>query len=75
MTHPHSKTRHRSLTALFIITVLAGAATLLPFSGASTPCILGYKALCSFSPISTVILFYSADLIWGSICKVAPSRS
>ena len=28
--------------------------TLLPLGIASKPCYLGYKALCSFSPISTV---------------------
>ena len=36
----------------FLLAVL----TLLPRAAASKPCLLGYKALCSFSPISTLIL-------------------
>ncbi len=36
----------------FILAVL----TLLPRAAASKPCLLGYKALCSFTPISTLIL-------------------
>ena len=36
----------------FILAVL----TLIPRAAASKPCLLGYKALCSFSPISTIIL-------------------
>jgi hypothetical protein len=35
---------------------LAAILTLIPSAGASKICLLGYKALCSFSPIGTVIL-------------------
>jgi hypothetical protein len=30
--------------------------TLIPLASASKECLLGYKALCSFAPISTIIL-------------------
>jgi len=36
--------------------------TLIPLGSASKPCYLDYKALCSFSPISTVILLALAGL-------------
>jgi len=36
--------------------------TLIPLGSASKPCYLGYKALCSFSPFSTLILLALAGL-------------
>ena len=36
---------------------LLAVLTLLPTGTASKACLLGYNALCSFTPISTVILF------------------
>ena len=33
----------------------AGVLTLLPAETASEPCLLGYRALCSFAPISTLL--------------------
>ena len=36
--------------------------TLIPLGIASKPCYLGYKALCSFSPISTIGLLALAGL-------------
>ncbi|MEH0018270.1 MAG: hypothetical protein V6Z89_01390 [Desulfobacter sp.] len=51
---------------LLTITVL-GIATLIPFPGASEPSILGYRAICTFSPISTVLLLYGGLLIYGRI--------
>ncbi|MCG8620243.1 MAG: hypothetical protein MI802_28825 [Desulfobacterales bacterium] len=52
---------------LLFMAVIAGAATLLPFPPASEPSILGYRALCTFSPISTVLLFYGGLLVFGKI--------
>lgn len=40
---------------LFIL-VIAAVKTLIPNEQASKPCLLGYKAACSFTPISTIIL-------------------
>jgi hypothetical protein len=51
------------LIALIII-VISGVKTLLPNPKASKACILGYKAGCSFSPISTLILFWIAGVLF-----------
>lgn len=46
------------------LSLLLGVATLIP-SAASKPCMLGYFALCSFTPISTVLcLAPSAYFFW-----------
>ena len=44
-----------------VYTVLAIAAA-LPTGTASKNCLLGYNALCSFTPVSTVILLALAGL-------------
>jgi hypothetical protein len=36
--------------------------TLIPFASASKASMLGYKALCSFTPISTIILVLMAGM-------------
>ncbi|HSV48722.1 MAG TPA: hypothetical protein VLH35_00275 [Candidatus Acidoferrales bacterium] len=41
---------------VIIIITIAAVKTALPEAAASKPCLLGYKALCSFTPISTIIL-------------------
>jgi len=38
------------------IYILLALVTLIPRASASKECLLGYKALCSFSPISAIIL-------------------
>jgi hypothetical protein len=40
--------------------VLAAIKTIMPFPYVSKPCLLGYKAGCSFAPISTGILISAA---------------
>ncbi len=39
----------------FWVTVTLAISTLIPVPFASKPCLLGYRAHCSFTPISTVI--------------------
>jgi hypothetical protein len=36
--------------------ILAAIKTIIPFPWVSKPCMLGYKAGCSFAPVSTVML-------------------
>jgi hypothetical protein len=48
--------------AFVYIYILAAVLTLVPFMAVSKPCRLGYKALCSFTPISTVILLAMCGL-------------
>lgn len=44
-------------TIAFVFTV-GGLLTLIPHAGASDASILGYKALCPFAPISTILTLY-----------------
>lgn len=48
-----------NITILFTI---AAISTLIPSTNASKACSLGYKALCSFTPISTVICIALAGI-------------
>lgn len=55
------------LYLLLFTCIGAALATLLPFSNASESSILGYRALCTFSPISTTLLLCAGSLIYGKI--------
>jgi hypothetical protein len=50
------------IVAIAVIAILSIAAvkTVIPNGGASKACLLGYKAACSFAPISTAILAAAA---------------
>jgi hypothetical protein len=50
------------IVAIVVIVILSIAAvkTVIPNEKASKPCLLGYKAACSFTPISTIILIVAA---------------
>jgi hypothetical protein len=50
---------HLIFTAVYFILAVV---TLIPFASASKTCLLGYKALCSFSPISTIGLILLAGM-------------
>lgn len=43
-----------------VILSIAAVKTLIPNGDVSKPCLLGYKASCSFTPISTAILVAAA---------------
>ena len=63
---------HLVFTSIYF--VLAGV-TLIPMGTASKASLLGYKALCSFSPISAIILLALGGLhiflLQGSLAKNA----
>lgn len=48
--------------AVIVILSIAAVKTVIPNEKASKPCLLGYKATCSFTPISTVILIIVATV-------------
>jgi len=50
------------IVAVVVIVILCIAAvkTVIPNEEVSKPCLVGYKAACSFTPISTVILILAA---------------
>ena len=49
---------------VIIALVLAAVKTAIPFPYVSKACILGYKAGCSFTPISTMILVVAAVITY-----------
>jgi hypothetical protein len=52
----------KTIIAGFIVIIwcIAAAKTLVPNQEASKPCWLGYRAMCSFTPFSTVFLLIGA---------------
>lgn len=52
------------LLGLAVVFTLVAIVTLIPKASASKECLFGYKALCSFAPISTIILIVLA----GALC-------
>lgn len=52
------------LLTVTILSALGGIVSLLPYSGASYSSLLGYKALCTFNPASSLFCF----LIAGTSC-------
>ncbi|WP_448521165.1 hypothetical protein [Pseudothermotoga sp.] len=60
------KSRH---WLLVIVLIGLGVWTLLPIPGASKPCFLGYYAHCSFTPISTIMCWIPAGIIYRRKAK------
>jgi hypothetical protein len=61
-----------TLTIVFVIIIIAltiaAIKTVIPNAKASKPCLLGYRAACSFTPVSTIILIV-ADIAILVIAK------
>ncbi len=60
-----AKTNRKGYMVLLILTivfVLAAISTVIPQTSAEEPCKFGYKAHCSFTPISTLICFALAGI-------------
>lgn len=49
-----------AVIAVIAILSLAAFKTAMPAADASKACLLGYKAFCSFAPVSTLILAMAA---------------
>ena len=54
---------------LIVALVLATIKTIIPFPYVSKPCMLGYKAGCSFTPISTAILVVMIAIVYVAAKK------
>lgn len=50
--------------AVIAILTIAAVKTVIPNADASKSCLLGYKAACSFTPISTAILIIAAVIVF-----------
>ena len=58
--------RQKGYVLLLLLTVLltlSGIVTLLPLASASKECMLGYKALCTWAPISALVCFLAAAVV------------
>jgi len=51
------------LLGLTILLTIAAILTVIPNAGASKESMLGYKSICSFAPIATIILLLLADAV------------
>jgi len=60
------KVRKKGYWFLFALTVFFAALTILtilPSESASKLCLLGYKAKCSFTPVSTIVCAAPAGMV------------
>lgn len=48
-----------------VILALGSLVTLLPVAGKTKPNLLGYSSLCSFAPVSTLIMLFAANTCNG----------
>ena len=64
----------QTIIVIVVIAILAIAAvkTAIPNADASKPCLLGYKAACSFTPISTAILISAAIITFVVANRLVP---
>lgn len=60
------KTAYGALLVLSGVFAAGGVATLVPNPAASWPNVLGYKSLCTFTPIATVV----CALLAGATCTL-----
>jgi hypothetical protein len=54
------------LLILTVVSVLAAISTVIPQASAEEPCKLGYKAHCSYTPISTILCL----VLSGVMCTI-----
>ncbi len=62
-----------SLQIFSILFGIAAIVTIIPYSGASEKCVLGYRALCSFTPASTIICIIAARTLYTLKAKFKAS--
>lgn len=61
-----NKKRWAAGLRVIAVTLAIGAVTtLIPHGGASKPNMMGYKSLCSFAPVSTLIMLFVSNFLWG----------
>jgi len=51
------------LLALTVLLTLGGLITMLPMASANKTCLLGYAAVCSWAPISALLMFLAAAIV------------
>jgi hypothetical protein len=58
------KPGYYTLLALAILMVLGAVLTIMPMSYAYKECMLGYKAHCTLTPVSTILCIISATITY-----------
>lgn len=58
------KPGYYTLLALAVLLALGAVLTIIPVSYAYTECMLGYKAHCTLTPISTILCIVAAVLTY-----------
>lgn len=58
------KPGYYTLLALTVLLALGAVLTIIPVSYAYTECMLGYKAHCTLTPISTILCIVAAVLTY-----------
>ncbi|MBZ0301773.1 MAG: hypothetical protein K8J31_18645 [Anaerolineae bacterium] len=51
-------------TLIAVLIVVAAVLTLIPYPKAKKKNSLGYRALCTFTPISSIVLVVVAGIVW-----------
>ena len=51
-----NKKSGKAYLILSIVFIIAAIVTLIPYKNIDDACLFGYKAICAFTPISTLIL-------------------
>lgn len=59
------KNASRLLLAVCVILSLGALVTLIPYGGASKLNAIGYKSVCTFAPVSTIIMLFLANTLNG----------
>ena len=54
---------HKTLRLLMAMALGAALGTVVPYPGADEASIMGYKALCPFAPVSSILLFYTGLML------------
>ena len=68
-----AKTKKKGYMPLLVLTILLTlmtVSTLIPDTAASKVCLIGYKAHCTFTPLSTLILI----AMTGVVCKIRSKK-
>lgn len=47
-----------------VVLLVSAILTMIPRAAASTECVLGYKAMCTYAPFTTLILILPIFSIW-----------
>lgn len=52
------------LTILAVLSFVGAVITFIPYKNIDDACMLGYKALCAFTPVSSLILIVAGIGFW-----------